>query len=305
MSQQIAPGASFQVAQAPASTSPQAPRKVVVTRPADGQSVVIDVRGGAEIDLRGIAAERVVFVQVGDRLVILFENREAVVLQGFYRDGAVGQDLTFQVADGQQVGPQQFASLFPISSDLTILPASGPGSASGGANTAKNVTDPSFDPTGSQRNGLDLLGNNDDGDGAPPPDASLANRPTVGAIQVSVLIDEDGESFKGGIEGGIEGGNDDLDGAPTVFTGRLIYDFGGDGPSATVPISFNVAGLPAATSLGEPVTYVWSQSTLTLTATAGKETVFTLKINDIFTGEFTFTLFKPLDHPDGQNPGFE
>jgi hypothetical protein len=143
MTQPTVSGSSFQIAQASGSAAPQAPRKVVVTRPADGQSVVIDVRGGAEIDLRGIAADRVVFVQVGDRLVILFENREAVVLQGFYRDGAVAQDLVFQVADGQQVGPQQFASLFPITSDLTILPASGPGSASGGANTAKNVTDPS------------------------------------------------------------------------------------------------------------------------------------------------------------------
>ncbi len=305
MTQPSVSGAPFQIAQAPVSVPPQAPRKVVVTRPADGQSVVVDVRGGAEIDLRGIAAERVVFVQVGDRLVILFENREAVVLQGFYRDGVVAQDLIFQVADGQQVGPQQFASLFPISSDLTILPASGPGSASGGANTAKNVTDPSFGPSGGQRNGLDLLGDTDSGEGLPPPGGPLDGRPSVAALQISVLIDEDGESFKGGIEGGNEGGNDDLEGAPTFFTGRLIYDFGTDGPSATVPISFNVAGLPAATSLGVPVVYQWSQSTRTLTASADGKPVFTLKIDNIFTGEFTFTLFQPLDHPDGQNPGFE
>jgi large repetitive protein len=305
MTQPSVSGSSFQIAQASGSAAPQAPRKAVVTRPADGQSVVIDVRGGAEIDLRGIAADRVVFVQVGDRLVILFENREAVVLQGFYRDGEVAQDLVFQVADGQQVGPQQFASLFPITSDLTILPASGPGSASGGANTAKNVTDPSFGPSGGQRNGLDLLGNTDGGDGLPPPGGPLDGRPSVAALQISVLIDEDGESFKGGIESGNEGGNDDLEGAPTFFTGRLIYDFGTDGPSAKVPISFNVAGLPAATSLGEPVVYQWSQSTLTLTASADGKPVFTLTINNIFTGEFTFTLFQPLDHPDGQNPGFE
>ena len=240
-----------QIAQAgtPPSTA-QPVKKVVVQRPADGQSVVIDVRGGAEIDLRSVANERVVFVQAGDRLIILFENREAVVLSGFYRDGQIAQDLVFDVGQQQAVSPLQFASLFPISSDLTILPAAGPASSSGSNGSAKNVSDPEFSSiVVGGRTGLGLLEGTETSDTTDPVGGAPNGVPTVAAVQATVLVDEDGL-----LPDGIEGGPDDVPGAPSIITGRLIYSFGSDGASPTAPISFDVSTLPQATSFGAPIT---------------------------------------------------
>ncbi len=51
------------------------------------------------------------------------------------------------------------------------------------------------------------------------------------------------------------------------------------------------------TSNGVALTYALSEDGTTLTASAGKETIFTVSLNDDGTGSYTFTLQGPLDHP--------
>jgi len=123
-------------------------------------------------------------------------------------------------------------------------------------------------------------------------------------VQTPITVDEDG------LEGGIAGGTGDVAGELTIINGTLNYDFGIDGTGDINFASLNGEivqatgdlGLQNLTSQGNSITYVWDGSTHTLTGVAnvgdeGAYDVFTLVVNDINTGDYTFTLLAQVDHP--------
>ncbi len=90
----------------------------------------------------------------------------------------------------------------------------------------------------------------------------------------------------------------DFSAGPLVETGSLDADFGADGPGSYEGISSQVpTGL---VHCGFPVTVTFDAGTNTFTGAANGSAVFTLVI-DSATGDYTYTQFEALDHPDGSD----
>ncbi|ERL52662.1 Ig-like domain-containing protein, partial [Halomonas huangheensis] len=97
------------------------------------------------------------------------------------------------------------------------------------------------------------------------------------------------------LPGGLEGGPDDIGAAAgSSFSSNMVYRFGGDGEGS---FTWLLKDLPALTSGGEDVEFSVSADGLTLTGSAAGETVLTLELTNVSTGDYTVTLHKPLDHP--------
>jgi len=114
-------------------------------------------------------------------------------------------------------------------------------------------------------------------------------------------------------------GDDVPDPSPTTMVGKLNFSYGGDGPG---DIAFNLPAL-ALTSSGQTVHYWLSDDGHTLVGYIFEEgeipsiddvqlsavgngedyipyvkVIFSAEITDVADGEFAFTLYGPLDHPD-------
>ncbi|MFV3304594.1 DUF5801 repeats-in-toxin domain-containing protein [Pseudomonas sp. NY15181] len=116
--------------------------------------------------------------------------------------------------------------------------------------------------------------------------------PTATGTAVTGTVDEDG------LPNGIAGGVGDVPGEATVASGSVtgIFQSGADVP-LTYSLGTDTSGLPALTSGGVAVTY--SVLGNLLTASAGAATVFTFSLSS--TGDYSFTLVSPLDHPAGND----
>ncbi|KRR21582.1 DUF5801 repeats-in-toxin domain-containing protein [Bradyrhizobium retamae] len=154
--------AQFQVAQLSGSTpanSSAPPRIFKLTKPMGDQAVVVNLGYDqkVKVDFSGIANEKITLVHVGDRLIILFDNKSTVTVEPFFdsRHDAL-KNLTIEVAPGRDVSVSEFASLFPITTDQSILPAAGEGGGNAQASGA-NFSNSSVDPLAT-RSPLDLLG---------------------------------------------------------------------------------------------------------------------------------------------------
>src|SRR6185437_10430643 len=125
-------------------------------------------------------------------------------------------------------------------------------------------------------------------------------------------IDDEGATANTGFTGN-EGGNGDVPGTANTTSGFLNFAAGADGLSDLTFASLD--GQAAAfeaiykdvngAGAQETVTYSWDESTHTLTATGDTSgnTVFTLTIDDVATGHFTFELDSALVHSDVDETG--
>lgn len=115
---------------------------------------------------------------------------------------------------------------------------------------------------------------------------TLGGNDPVGG-QASGSVDEDGLTH------GLAGGPNDLAGEATTASGPLGYQvdsFGG--------FAWDASGLGSLSSGGSPLNYQLSADGKTLSAfDAGGNPVFTLSLTSSDTGQYSFKLFKPLDHP--------
>ncbi|QLL16564.1 hypothetical protein H0I86_14315 [Pseudomonas chlororaphis subsp. aurantiaca] len=116
--------------------------------------------------------------------------------------------------------------------------------------------------------------------------------PTAAGTAEAGTVDEDG------LANGIAGGVGDVPGEATTASGSVtaIFQSGADVP-LTYSLSSDTSGLPALTSGG--VALVYSVAGDTLTAKAGAVDVFTFSLSA--TGDYSFTLLQPLDHPAGND----
>ena len=221
----------FQIAQADTSGTggtKQQPRIVKVTKPYGDQSVVVPLSydGSVKADLSAIASEKITLVHVGEKLIILFDNHSTITLEPFFDSaGKPLQDLTVEVAPGRDITSAEFATLFPVTDDQSVLPAAGAGNGSGAQASGANFTTVGVDPLGTV-NPLALLGQEE------LPNFVINNilaasfsddHPTAGEDDVTAL-DEDEIAGAHGNAGGFGDIN-----APAQFSGILTHDFGSDG----------------------------------------------------------------------------
>ncbi|WP_051448209.1 beta strand repeat-containing protein, partial [Bradyrhizobium elkanii] len=129
---------SFQVAQATGtgnSTNSAPVRIYKLTKPLTDQAVVVNVGYDqkVKVDFSSIANEKITLVHVGEKLIILFDNQSTVTVEPFFDSRADGQkNVTIEMAPGREVSVQEFATLFPISTDASVLPAADNGGNSNG-----------------------------------------------------------------------------------------------------------------------------------------------------------------------------
>ncbi|MEH2568957.1 DUF5801 repeats-in-toxin domain-containing protein [Bradyrhizobium sp. AZCC 2289] len=144
----------FQVAQATGtanSSSSAPPRIYKLTKPLTDQAVVVNLGYDqkVQVDFSAIANEKITLVHVGEKLIILFDNQSTVTVEPFFdsRHDAL-QNITIEMAPGRDVSVSEFASLFPITTDSSVLPAADNGGASNanaqasGANFSPSAVDP-------------------------------------------------------------------------------------------------------------------------------------------------------------------
>ncbi|HLH92421.1 MAG TPA: hypothetical protein VKX28_28665 [Xanthobacteraceae bacterium] len=284
---------------------------ITVVKPGDNQAITIHLDGATKLDLSAIANENITLVHVGDRLIILFANHAEVTIEPFYSDnGQPLPDITVELGPNHDVTSSQFATDFPITTDQSVLPASGgPNSISSGGNFVSFTID-SLGPSGTP---TPFLG------------SESANGPTGGANNQNTPQHPVPESLRHAeisatvFEGGLltdafnpAGGNSQ--GSPFTATGvggalHALVNFGTDGAG---PHPFQFVSPAAAnawlahlglTSHGSAIDSATINGNTIVASTdpgqASPHDVFSLTIND--NGSWTFTLLAPVDDGPNQN----
>lgn len=283
------------VAQNPSPT----PKILKIEKPATGQALTFHLDGNARLDLGDIASEKLTFVRVGDKLIVLFDNQSTVTVDPVF-DAATGNplpDIGFQVGDDRVITGDQFATLFPISTDQSILPAAGNSGPASGA----DFHDAQIGALGAGGTPLGLLGDETSG-------GQQFSTQDTGFAGIVFGTATTGELDDEGLTGGLIDGPGDAPGSATSVTGNLNIDFGSVGVSgASLAFATTQSGLSGLTSGGEPINLLVSNlpgGTPTIIGFVGGNPnadgshVFEIALNlSTSTGQYTFTLLRPLDHP--------
>ena len=273
-------------------------KNLKIEKPQNGQAVTVQLDGNTKLDLADIASERLTFVRVGEKLVILFDNQSTVTVDPvFDNNGRPLTDLAFDMGANRTLSSEQFAQTFPITTDQSVLPAAGGATGpTGGA----SFSDASVAALGASGNRLNLLtGEDGAGDFASEEDRNANATPNAGGI-AAVILNEDGLSE------GNRGGSGDAGGLATSVTGSLNVNFGTDSVGRSFSFAADQPALQNLTSGGESVqlAFVTIDGVPTLIGYVGADfnasanQVFTVTLNVASTGDtYTFTLLRPLDHP--------
>ncbi|WP_257166615.1 VCBS domain-containing protein [Bradyrhizobium sp. SRS-191] len=274
-------------------------KHVKIEKPQGSQAVTVHLDGQNQIDFSDIASEKLTFVKIGNRLIILFDNQSTVSIDPvFDNNGAPLKDVSFEVGPDRIINGDQFAELFPVTTDQSVLPAAGTPGAPGvpaGANFGGFTIDPLTGGTPLALLAGESLGSNF-GQAPTTPNST----PIPGGVQ-PVLLNEDGLSE------GRPGGPGDVGGVATSFTGSLNVDFGTDVIGRAFAFAASQPGLAGLTSGGEEVhfaiTTINGQPELIgyigvdPSIAANQVFTITLDANSTIEGTYTVTLLRPLDHP--------
>ena len=135
----------------PATAQAIAPKKpiriVKVTKPSDGQAITVELgyEQQSKLDLTLVANERMTLVHIGEKLIILFDNNATVTVEPFFNSmGVPLQNFTVEVAPGRELPSGEFASVFPITTDQSVLAAAGNGAQN--PPSGAFFSDPSVEP---------------------------------------------------------------------------------------------------------------------------------------------------------------
>src|SRR5712675_413578 len=128
----------FQVAQATGtgtSNSNAVPRIFKLTKPLTDQAVIVNIGYDQKVlvDFSAIANEKITLVHVGEKLIVLFDNQSTVTIEPFFDSrNDPRQNITIEMAPGRDISGSEFASLIPITTDTSALPAADNGGNSNG-----------------------------------------------------------------------------------------------------------------------------------------------------------------------------
>ena len=288
--------------------------KLSVRAPEAGQSVIVSAIPGQDIVLDS-AFDQAEPQMSDNNVVFEFADGGQVVIE--FSDIPDGQVPNIILADGTVLNLQEFlASL----SEGEVEPAAGP---EGGATGSGGVGE-YRDDAGNLIDGVDKLGGLDPRDftsiTVEAIDATDELNPLPSAGLAFGAADEDGLRISELTMTPFDGNDDGADGDhPAQFAyaeGVLNYDFGGDGPSATTPFVWSLAGLVAlgVESRGNALQYEVVDGGTTLNAFYITEypngeydnrieslepvrvDVFSLQVTDLAAGTYRFELYQPLDH---------
>ena len=288
----------FIVAQAnTASTAQDAQKKSVkvvkVTKPSDGQAITVELSHDQpiKIDLTAIAGENVTLTRIGERLIILFDNRSTVTIEP-YLDS---MNVAFEVSPGRVVGATEFLTLFSIATtDQSVSPPAGtPGAPASGADFSNTSVEPLGTPDRPEALGpLPLLSQ-----GFVPPNWN-ANFADPMLLRDAVLNLGGAGSDTGGIDtGGIDTEN------PTVVV-NIVDGTLNDGDTSSV-VTFTFSEAPGASFTESDIVV-----SAGLTLVAGSLTMIdathyeaTVTAADGFTGNGTVSAAGGQLHRRGPQPG--
>ena len=102
-------------------------RTLKVTKPQGDQSIVLDLSDrNATFDLSAVADEKMTLVKAGPKLIILFDNQSTVTADPFFDfSGKPLANLDVELGAGRAINGEQFAQLFSITEDQSVLRAAG------------------------------------------------------------------------------------------------------------------------------------------------------------------------------------
>src|SRR6266576_801100 len=133
-----------------ASAAPASATRVIkLMKPQGGTAIVVQASydGSIKVDFTEIANEKITLVHVGERLIILFDNKSPLTITPFFFSMSVPlSNLTVEVGPGRVVSTSEFAQLFPITNDPSVLPAAGEAGAPPLPASGANFSNPSVDP---------------------------------------------------------------------------------------------------------------------------------------------------------------
>ncbi|MGM4961962.1 T1SS-143 repeat domain-containing protein [Tardiphaga sp. 1201_B9_N1_1] len=280
--------------------TPPSPKNLKLEKPQNGQAISVHLDGNTKLDFADIASEKLTFVKVGEKLIILFDNQSTVTVDPVFDSmGKPLTDLAFDMGSDRTLTGEQFAQTFPITTDQSVLPAAGGATGpTGGANFG-DATVGALAASGAR---LALLTGEDTGGGFDNLDDGTPNPSPIPGGVTAVTLNEDGFA-----EGNL-GGTGDTGGTATSVTGSLNVDFGTDGSNRSFAFSLNQPTLAGLTSDGQTVQLAFTtvNGQPVLIGYVGGD--FNVAANQVFTvsldasslqGNYTFTLLRPLDHPIG------
>ncbi|WP_441229190.1 T1SS-143 repeat domain-containing protein [Tardiphaga sp. 215_C5_N2_1] len=280
--------------------TPPSPKNLKLEKPQNGQAISVHLDGNTKLDFADIASEKLTFVKVGEKLIILFDNQSTVTVDPVFDSmGKPLTDLAFDMGSDRTLTGEQFAQTFPITTDQSVLPAAGGATGpTGGANFG-DATVGALAASGAR---LALLTGEDTGGGFDNLDDGTPNPSPIPGGVTAVTLNEDGFA-----EGNL-GGTGDTGGTATSVTGSLNVDFGTDGSNRSFAFSLNQPTLAGLTSDGQTVQLAFTtvNGQPVLIGYVGGD--FNAAANQVFTvsldasslqGNYTFTLLRPLDHPIG------
>jgi hypothetical protein len=282
---------------------PAPPRVLKLEKPQGEQALVIHMDGATQLDFTAIQGEQITLVRAGERLVILFDNRSTISIDPFFDAGGFPLKIgAIELEGNRLMTGEEFASIFPIGNDQSILPAAaqGPQGSSGpfGAYSVDGLSEiapiallgneenaTAFDFT-LIRTPLDGLVSAPAAGGVTPPPVGPIVAPTAGSF--TLALDEDG------LPSGNPGGSGDvmLLSPENVASGTLPHSFGNGGAGS---ISFVAMDGTNQTIGGVQYDFAWDAVTGILTVSTGGAAVIEVVL-DPATGAFMATLVGALTH---------
>ncbi len=275
-------------------TNSSPPKNLKLEKPQDGQALSVHLDGNTRLDFSDVSSEKLTFVRIGERLIVLFDNHSTVTVDPVFDSaGHPLADVAFEMTADRTLTGEEFASLFPITTDQSVLPADGtPGAPSIPAGA--HFGDPTVDALSTGKP-LDLLGAENTGSTFGAFVQPVGNPTPIPGVIATATVNEDA----------LPGGNPGAPGVLTV-TGSLNVNFGTDVVGRGFSFAAAQAGLSGLTSDGQAIH-------LFVTTVGGLPTMIgyvgtdpSIVANEVFTvtlnaatleGTYTFTLLRPLDHP--------
>ncbi len=240
-----------------------APLKVVtVVKPGSEQAITIDLGFDqkTKVDLSAVANEKMTMVHVGTKLIVLFDNHSTVTIEPFFDStGKPLANLDVNLGAGHDVTGDQFASLFPITEDQSVLPAAGGG---GSPASGADFHSPTVDPL-AVGNPLPLLGPEELGNfqvNLPLGQQILQDfGPTVsGNYGAALVLEADLDTSRDGndLAAGLTTGTDPLATGETAVLSGVTFTAG----SQPIDVTFGNTAAVTVTEGGNTIQVFWVAS---------------------------------------------
>src|SRR5712692_9847274 len=134
-------------------------RTIKIEKPQGDQAVTVQLgyEQNYKLDLSAIANEKITLIHIGEKLIILFDNKSTVTVEPFFDSMNVPLSNVTVETEGRDFTGAEFAAAFPITTDQSVLTAAGTAGASGAPASGGDFHSPVVDPL-SVPHPLPLLG---------------------------------------------------------------------------------------------------------------------------------------------------